>query len=82
MSKMDVFSLEEDDCEGLFITQSGSNNPGNSYGSALVSDIRDFSSPCASLVNQVRGENVVYSDISDEDDFQLPSSQVQREIKG
>ena len=72
---MEVFSLEEDDCNELFITQScsGDNNSVNSSVndgfSGVLGDPMDFASPCSSLVN------AHYSDISD-DDFEIPSSQM------
>ena len=70
---MEVFSLEEDDCPELFITQSGSSDQNNGsineYNDSILGDGLDFKSPCASLVRPV------YSDISEDEDFTMPLSQ-------
>ena len=74
---MEVFSLEEDDCPELFITQSSSDSNGIENNSILV-DENDFQSPCVSLVSPPK-QNALggnYEDISD-DDFDIPSSQLQ-----
>ena len=72
--KMDIFSLEEDDCDNLFITRS-SNSNGNSQNldvgvtnSPVLGDTTDFQRPCFSLLDSK------YSDIS-EDEFDIPCSQ-------
>ena len=71
---MDLFSLEEDDdYEGLFITQSSS----NSDNSGLLGNPEDFTSPCVSLEAQ-KGHGAQYSDISDYD-FDIPSSQISQD---
>ena len=69
---MENFSLEDDDCRELFITQSsGCDNSGvNLVG--LLDNPSDFHSPCKSLIT---GNVMQYSDISDEDDFAIPCSQ-------
>ena len=73
---MDVYSLEKDDCNDLFITQSSGDNKINSSLS-VIGDGSDFSSPCVSLVKSSTGVCNVpqYEDISDED-FDIPSSQL------
>ena len=68
---MDVFSLEDEEYEHLFITQSSDNSEKN----AILEDPNDFSSPCVSLVPQRANIEARYSDISD-DEFDIPSSQI------
>ena len=63
---MNVLSLEDDDYEGLFITQSDPKNVGS----------QDFVSPCVSLVSQKSNAEPIYENISDAEDFQIPSSQM------
>ena len=72
--KMDNFSLEKDDCDNLFITQS-SNSNGNSQNSdvgvtnsPVLGHTTDFQRPCFSLLDSK------YSDIS-EDQFDIPCAQ-------
>ena len=75
----DLFSLEDDDCSQLFITQQPSqniceimdkswdnNDSGNETFLGLSAD--DFNSPCVSLANKsdLQGK---YLDISDAEDF-------------
>ena len=71
---MEVMSLEEDDYKSLFITQSdkvlNNDNVGISQESAK-SDVMDYG-----LLAQAEGELPVYSDISDAEDFDIPSSQM------
>lgn len=74
---MDLFSLEDEDYQGMFITQSSSNESNTSVNSGIISDSSDFLSPCVSLISQNTTPAPVYPDISDEDDFVIPSSQVQ-----
>ena len=75
---MEVFSLEDDECLELFITQSsfqsGDNN-NSSKSNGIISDEMDFQSPCFSLVNGGNSAVPHYSDISDDDFVDLPSSQ-------
>ena len=69
---METFSLEDDECHELFITQSGSNKEnGDEFGSisAILGDGSDFSLPCVSIMQSQ------YSDISDDDDLVFPLSQ-------
>ena len=70
---METFSLEDDECPELFITQSGSNNvTGEEFGSIsgdILGDGTDVSSPCVSIMQSQ------YSDISDDDDLVFPLSQ-------
>ena len=73
---MDLFSLEDEDYQGMFITQSSSNESNTSVNSGIISDASDFSSPCVSLVSQNTTSAPAYSDISDEGDLVIPSSQV------
>ena len=74
---MEVMSLEEDEYESMFITQSDRIINGNSAvisGESEKSDADDLDLP---LEGQ---ENIaMYSDISDAEDFQIPSSQVVEE---
>ena len=75
---MEVFSLEEDDGNELFITQESKidriNRESNDKG--IIGDPEDFSTPCVSLVSQGKHDTPAYSDISDSEDFQIPSSQI------
>ena len=68
---MDVFSLEDDDAAGLFITQSSPSHVSN----VITGNPSDFSSPCVSLISQSSGVELQYSDISDDDAFKIPCSQ-------
>ena len=65
---MDVFSLEEDDGNELFLTQSSNSDKQVNPNFGILGDSSDFSSPCVSLVRPV------YEDIS-EDEFEFPSTQ-------
>ena len=78
---MDVFSLEDDDYDSLFITQLDTNNNGKDntgvFGesvSGVLGDGTNFLSPRVSIVSQSASVPAQYSDISD-DDFNIPSSQ-------
>ena len=74
---MEICSLEDDDYEGLFITQSDKslNNSGITGNSSILGDPMDFSSPLVTLTP--RGENKMpeYSDISDDELDPFPCSQ-------
>ena len=70
---MNVLSLEDDDGDCLFITQTSNSSDGDVNGGKLCNS-SDFISPCVSLVNQKESAMNNYSDISD-DDFEIPSSQ-------
>ena len=80
---MDVCSLEDYKCSQLFITQEAKDNCGNLLSENcenmdtnddvfLGNSSSDFRSPCVSMLSK----DSIYSDISDDEDFQLPSSQV------
>ena len=73
---MEVFSLEEDECPDLFLTQSSVNVQDNNRNNSILGDGMDFQSPCVSLIPAARFDGMAshYEDISD-DDFQIPSSQ-------
>ena len=79
-----VFSLEEDDCSDLFVTQTprkknivppseencNESQEGNEFRGV---DQHDFMSPCVSLHSKLENTSTVYSAISDpEDDFEKP----------
>ena len=70
---MEIFSLEDDDCPELFITQSGSSESANQSEignkSGILGEPSDFSSPCVSILG------AKYSDISDDEDVFFPQSQ-------
>ena len=73
MSSLDTFSLEDEDYNELFITQSSSNDVGmevqdndSGEGKFLGLEKDDFSSPMVSLVG---AHGIEYSDIS-EDEFE------------
>ena len=65
-----MFSLEEDDGNELFITQS---SPKRRKLSGILGDGMDFSSPLVSLVPSRKNEPY-YLDISDDDFTDIPSS--------
>ena len=68
-----MFSLE-DDYHDMFITQSDAViNDGVSQKSEILPDPLDFNSPCVSLVSSQN--SMQYSDISDDEVFEIPSSQ-------
>ena len=75
---VNVFSLEDDDYNELFITQVPKDNVDvNKCNDEESGDMffgvakDDFQSPCSSLIN--RNEPTIYSDISDADVFQMDS---------
>ena len=79
---MELFSLEDEECSQLFITQesksSVSSNIGENDGKIMDSMTNflgmlpyDFTSRTKSLLIK----DSVYSDISDAEDFKIPSSQ-------
>ena len=72
---MEVYSLEEDDCSQLFITQA---SPKRLENGIVLGDPLDFASPCVSLVSKVDGGMNVYSDISDDDMDAIPCSQTDK----
>ena len=79
---MDIFSLEDDDCIQLFITQLSQNDSGF-INCANDSNNQDKSekfiglnpTDFTSLVTSLLHRDSVYSDISDDDEFILPLSQ-------
>ena len=75
LTKMEMFSLEEDDSNGLFLTQTPSVTSQNEdkvgeFG--ILGDPLDFTSPCVSLVSSRQDQ---YSDISEDEFVDIPSSQ-------
>ena len=74
---MDVFSLEEDECSQMFITQNSPKQVQNDGNNSILGDGLDFSSPLASIVKQVPRNEAQYSDISDNDFDQIRCSQQQ-----
>ena len=75
-SKMDVYSLEEDENQ-LFLTQRDSQRDSTSEESLILRNPLDFASPCASLLGVKQDQ---YSDISD-DEFDIPCSQKTMKLK-
>ena len=73
---MEVFSLEDDDCSQMFITQSSpkrqriSNEEVGNF--SILGDEMDFSSPCVSVLSGTN--NPHYSDISDDDFTEIQCS--------
>ena len=65
---MDVFSLEEDDCSELFITQSDKSDM--DVMGPVLGDPHNFSSPLVTLTPGEHDTKPQYSDIS-EDEFDL-----------
>ena len=68
---MDTFSLEDDNYDSLFITQSS--DKCDYVG--ILGDPSDFLSPCVSLVSQGKVGDTKYSDIS-ENKYEIPHSQL------
>ena len=72
---MDLYSLEDDGGEEMFITQTPRCNmldniemSGNEENEQFLGvNVNDFQSPCSSLVNQGDGHRAIYEDISDDD---------------
>ena len=76
--EIDVFSLEEDDYNGLFITQSDNSVRNVAESNKIPLDRSDFSSPCISIVLQQSMDRPVYEDISDVNDLEISSSQMDK----
>ena len=78
---MELFSLEEDDGNDLFITQESSYDRNNlqNCDKYLGKDATDFQSPCVSVIDKFK---LQYSDISDDDFMDIPSSQIPRNDDG
>ena len=72
---MELFSLEEDDAKELFITQTPSVEKSGINLAGLIGDGTDFVSPCVSLVDCKEDKVAAYSDISDDEIFDIPCSQ-------
>ena len=72
---MDTFNLEDDDANELFITQTSSNNNDGMKLIGSLADPMDFSSPCQSLLPASASKRVDFSDISDDEIFDIPCSQ-------
>ena len=74
---MDICSLEDDDYEGLFITQSDKvvQNADVQEKSPIFGDPMDFSAPLVTLTGNCETNQCHYSDISDDDMELIPSSQ-------
>ena len=71
---MERYSLEEDEANDLFIPQkSPSDKSDENITNNVLGERTDFQSPCVSLVNSSQPQ---YSDISDDDFMEIPSSQV------
>ena len=70
-----VFSLEDEDCEDLFITPEPSTPKLVTGDVSILDDGYDFSSPCVSLTAGNIDQGPIYEDISDDEDFNIPSSQ-------
>ena len=69
---MEVFSLEDEDYSGMFLTQS-SHLDNISDNSMILPDPMDFGSPCVSLISKTQPH---YSDISEDEFVDIPCSQV------
>ena len=70
---MDICSLEDDDVGNMFITQ----EPWNVNGNLPNFDLRSGFEPEGLHLSQPNSDNVgQYSDISDDDLMEIPSSQV------
>ena len=76
---MELFSLEDDDANDLFITQSSILDNNSSQNGGILGEPTDFSSPCASIVS---GTSAKYSDISDDDFDDISCSQIQHKDMG
>ena len=72
---MQLFSLEDDDANELFITQTPSVEKSRINLAELIGDGTDFVSPCVSLVDRKENKVAAYSDISDDEMFDIPCSQ-------
>ena len=72
---MDMFSLEDDDANELFITQTPSSSNVGIGNSGIMADNMDFTSPCKSLIPDGVQKKFDFSDISDDEIFEIPCSQ-------
>ena len=76
---MDVFSLEEDSYEGLFLTQTSSVQQDEIVNDRNNSDLMELGGDREDDGTAPNFSNAAYSDISDVEDFDIPSSQIQGE---
>ena len=76
-----MMSLEDDDYNELFITQTPSSDD-TEQKSPILGDRFDFGVPLVSLVSKSQNtyQEQHYSDISDDEDFQVPSSQMASQV--
>ena len=74
---MELFSLEEDDGAQLFITQESNMEVDKGIPSPILGNPNDFKSPLVSIVPKPMCSvmDSKYSDISDENDFEIPASE-------
>ena len=72
---MELFSLEDDDAKELFITQTPSVHSDGIGLAGVIGDGTDFVSPCVSLIDCKENSETHYSDISDDEIFDIPCSQ-------
>ena len=75
---MELFSLEDDECNELFITQKDSSisEAKIDQNGQIFGDPMDFSLPMVTLTPHGECSQTQYSDISDDDFDMIPSSQV------
>ena len=73
---MEVFFLEEEDSNEMFLTQVSQEDKNCDDNRSIFGDGMDFQSPCVSLRRDANFNlmSSQYDDISDED-FEIPSSQ-------
>ena len=76
---MEVFSLEEKTYDGMFLTQTPRIQQGTSQNNSILGVSSDFQLPCRSLLANPNFHIGEYSDISDAEDFDIPSSPMQQE---
>ena len=82
---MEYFSLEEEDGHDLFLTQNSSSQgivAENSGNSSILGDPNDFASPCVSIIGNKKSVQGQYSDISDDEFMDIPSSQPNKDYTG
>ena len=70
---MDVFSLEEDDGNGLFLTQRANPVDMDTYNFNVGEELLEFADISVSQGSGNYADSMVVEDISD-DDFRIPSS--------
>ena len=79
---MEICSLEDDDYDGMFITQSSTNTQESvsNGNNSILGDPMDFSSPMVTLTPCGGNQSAQYSDISDDDMDPFPCSQNVRNL--